>query len=430
MAKQRRAVKAKKATARTRRDTKLTPARSERVHALLHELQVHAEEITVQNEQLRKAQNELEEARDRFADLYDFAPIGYMSLNRQGAITEINIAGAMLLGVDRAHAVNMPVAMLLAKDQRDTVNRFVAAVARTRVQQSIDVTTRNHGGRLIRLFATLGVAGKRGEVFIAMVDVTEERQRDSERSDALVREQKQTTRLAHEVTVRAAAEERIKALLERVVTAQEEERRRIARNLHDHLGQQLTALRLTLDAIVHDAGLPDELHARVAAADKIVARMDRDVDVLAWDLRPAALDDIGLTEALDDLVRQWSTISQVAAEFHNSAAEPPKLPSDVQSNVYRIVQEALNNVSKHAAATHVAVLMERRGDEVAIIVEDNGRGFNAKAAAAAERHARMGLLSMRERAALIGGSVEFETAPGEGTTVFVRVPTKTRPAIA
>ena len=109
------------------------------------------------------------------------------------------------------------------------------------------------------------------------------------------------------------------------------------------------------------------------------------------------------------------------AEFHSSP-DAARLASESESHLYRIVQEALNNVSKHAAARHVSVLLEHNDGEVRLIIEDDGRGFDAEQAAAGLNHRGMGLTSMQERAALIGGRVEFESAPGQGTTVFARVP--------
>jgi signal transduction histidine kinase len=228
--------------------------------------------------------------------------------------------------------------------------------------------------------------------------------------------------LENEASVRMAAEARVKLLLERLVTAQEEERRRLARNLHDHMGQQLTALNLTLDSVAEDMNMPPALRARLSTAQDIVKRLDKDVDLLAWDLRPAALD-LGLPAALSDLVRQWSAATQVTGEFHQSELHDVRLPAHAEANVYRIVQEALTNVAKHAGASHVSVLLEQRRDDLAVIVEDDGRGFDPdKAIASHGLHSGMGLLSMQERAAQFDGTIELESSPGQGTTVFVRVP--------
>ena len=124
-------------------------------------------------------------------------------------------------------------------------------------------------------------------------------------------------------------------------------------------------------------------------------------------------------------VASWSNQHQIPAEFHGSRWEGDRLPTQVESNLYRITQEALNNVVKHAGATHVSVLLERRADEALLIIEDNGRGFDVeKARAARNRHAGMGLIGMEERCALIGATLQFEAAPGKGSTLFVQVPTE------
>lgn len=225
--------------------------------------------------------------------------------------------------------------------------------------------------------------------------------------------------LAREVAKRARAEDRVTTLLARLVTVQEEERRRIARNLHDHLGQQVTALRLSIGALKDHMLSAGALRGELDAIDEMASRIDREVDLLAWDLRPAALDDVGLAAALQTVVRDWSTTNGIDAEFHST---PPavRLAEEIESQLYRIAQEALNNVSKHAAAKRVSVLLEHTDREVRLIVEDDGRGFDA--AAADREHLAMGLTNMLERAALVGGQVEFESAPGKGTTVFARVP--------
>jgi PAS domain S-box-containing protein len=388
---------------------------------LLHELQVHAEEITVQNEQLLKAQSEIEEARDRFAALYDFAPIGYVSLDPHGVITEINLTGAAMLGKPRAFLINLPLTAMIVREHRDLLTHFIQRACEHHPGKaaSVEVKARTDGEHTLCLIARAGtIDGTRGMLFTAMMDVTEERR--------LEREQRaHADDLQREFSERVAAEARVKLLLERLVTAQEEERRRIARNLHDHLGQQLTALRLTLDTVLQDRRLSTEARQRLSIADDLVKRLDKEVDLLAWDLRPAVLD-LGLGAALADLVRRWSVATDVSAEFHQTAPRGARLQPLAEANINRMVQEALNNVAKHANATQVSVLLEISSEDVAVIIEDNGRGFNPdRASDAPSRHSGMGLLGMRERAAQFEGSVQIESSPGQGTTVFVRVPAMT-----
>lgn len=229
---------------------------------------------------------------------------------------------------------------------------------------------------------------------------------------------------------RDLARERVSVLRARLVAAQEDERARIARNLHDQLGQQLTALRLTLAALRdHECGR-DDFRSRLEAIDKIAAHIDRDLEFITWELRPVALDEGGLHAALNAFVEEWSSTQHVPAKFHDSTSGSPRLVPEIESQLYRIVQEALNNVAKHAGARRVAVVLERRGDEVQLTIEDDGVGFNASIAADPScRLNGLGLATMQERAALVGGAVQFESGPGKGTTLYVRIPVRTMPLL-
>lgn len=383
----------------------------EKVRALLHELQVHGEEITAQNEQLKKAQAELEHARDRYADLYDFAPIGYLSVNRAGAITDVNLVGAALLGHNRSFLDRLPLLTAAQPSHRTALKKFLDACwAQPQAPpRALEIETNSAPTRVLRLTARVQGEGPAARLFTALVDVTQERRSQLERAMAL---------------------ERVKALLDRLVTVQEDERRRMARNLHDHLGQQLTALRLNVGSLKDAERSSAEFRTRLEAIDKIAAGVDRDLDFLAWELRPVALDDVGLDAALGAFVAEWSSTQNVPAEFHGSAPGALRLTPDIESQLYRIVQEALNNVSKHAGATRVSVLLERRGDEAILIVEDDGVGFNPEAVTDPKRpHKGLGFVSMQERAALVGGRVQFESGRGKGTTLFVRIPVRTVPLL-
>jgi signal transduction histidine kinase len=173
-----------------------------------------------------------------------------------------------------------------------------------------------------------------------------------------------------------------------------------------------------------ETGRRSKLRPRIAELSDIAQRLDSDVDFLAWELRPTALDDLGLIVALSTYAQEWSKHFGVEVNFHSAGLGGTRLAPLVETNLYRIVQEALNNVSKHAAATHVDLLLERRDGDAVLIVEDDGRGFDLERVKMSGTDRGLGLVGMRERAALVGGTVEIESKPGEGTTVFVRVPVK------
>ena len=228
--------------------------------------------------------------------------------------------------------------------------------------------------------------------------------------------------LQEEVNERRRIERERVQLLRRIVSTQEDERRRISRELHDHLGQRLTALRLKLEGLKEQCGEQAELCGQIEQLQEIAVNLDAEVDFLAWELRPSVLDDLGLTVALANFVQEWSKHFGVPTEFHTTGLAQERLSQEVETNLYRIAQEALNNIAKHAAATSVDVLLERRDNHAVLIIEDNGRGFDPDQVTISLSGRGMGLIGMRERAALVGGTVEIESQPGEGTTVFVRTP--------
>jgi PAS domain S-box-containing protein len=218
----------------------------------------------------------------------------------------------------------------------------------------------------------------------------------------------------------AEAERARTELLSRLVFAQEDERRRIAREMHDQFGEQLTALSRGIDAIKHASGDSPELAPHVAALEKISRQLDRDVDQLVWQLRPTALDDLGLRAALANYVQDWSRRVNIPAELHVSGLVDDRLAPDIETTLYRVAQEALTNAAKHSQATRVDVILERQGDAVLLIVEDDGIGFEAGEKKEPSGDG-FGLLGMQERASLVGATVEIESTPGKGTTIFLRM---------
>ena len=231
--------------------------------------------------------------------------------------------------------------------------------------------------------------------------------------------------LLYQMEQRRIIEEERVALLQKIVTTQEDERRRIARDMHDSLGQQLTAMRLKLASMKTDMYKGIRIEAELEGLQELGKRIDSEVNFLVWELRPSALDDLGLAAAIDNYVREWSRHYGVNAEFHAGRLGRARLKENVEINLYRIAQEALNNVQKHARAKNANVVLEARERTLVLVIEDDGDGFDtSEIRAGREVGGGLGLVGMHERAAIIGGAIEIESAPGSGTTVFVRVPMK------
>jgi signal transduction histidine kinase len=202
----------------------------------------------------------------------------------------------------------------------------------------------------------------------------------------------------------------------RVVQAQELERQRLARELHDETGQALTSILLGLKPL-EEALADHPAQATLTGLREQVVSALQDVRRLAVELRPAVLDDYGLVPALERLIDAFGEQSDTRIDFHSALGEA-RLPSDMETALYRVVQESLTNIVKHANAKHVSVSLARRTTGVAVVIEDDGAGFDLRAV----REDGIGLLGMRERLALLDGRLEIASRPGAGTTVVAEVP--------
>jgi signal transduction histidine kinase len=226
-----------------------------------------------------------------------------------------------------------------------------------------------------------------------------------------------TAELARTDEIRRERELLRRQLLEKVITAQEDERRRIARELHDSTSQTLTSLLVGLRMLENHCSVP-AVQLQASELREIAAQTLEEVHDLSMQLRPRILDDLGLAAALERLVADWSARYKIPVDLLIHLGEE-RLPGPVETALYRIVQETLTNVARHAQAHSASVLIERRNGEVVTVVEDDGSGFEVKAV---QGERQLGLLGMRERAELLGGRLTIESIPEMGTSVFVRIP--------
>jgi two-component system CheB/CheR fusion protein len=283
---------------------------------------------------------------------------------------------------------------------------------------------RKDGGRLYcsGVMTRFGDGDSRAFVKIAR-DLTAHREAELDLQNAHAeledRVRQRTGELQAEVSKHASARRDVTSLLRRIVTAQEDERARVARDLHDQLGQQLTALRMALERY-RDQNAPADRADELERALALTREIDAELDFLAWELRPTALDDLGLAAALPHYLEQWSAHYGLVSKYQTAGQLDGALSREAEVAFYRIAQEALTNVIKHAHASRVDVLLERRGSFVVLVVEDDGLGFDA--ATPRVQQTGLGLAGMRERAGLIGADLQIESTPGKGTSVYVRYP--------
>lgn len=320
------------------------------------------------------------------------------------------------------------------------MGRYIHPDDQARVREAIGEAVRTRSTfalehRVVRADGTLGwthsravpVAGPDGEVAEwvgSASDVTARRSAEDalrELNESLERRvAERTAALAAEVEERRRAEESRREVLGRLVTAEEDQRRRISRELHDQMGQLVTALLLGLKALGRGAGAPPPV---LADLERLAEQVAREVHEVAVALRPPALDRLGLRRTLQAHLEEWAARYGVACDFQAVNVDGERFPAEVETTLFRTVQEGLTNVARHAGAARVSLILERRPGSVGVILEDDGRGFDVEMAAAGAASAgRVGLLGMRERVELLGGTLEVESGPESGTTLFARLP--------
>lgn len=212
-------------------------------------------------------------------------------------------------------------------------------------------------------------------------------------------------------------------LLDKVITAQEEERKRVARDLHDQLGTALSAMTMGMQAA--ERALPPEMQAlrdRLQHAKELATRALEQTHELILDLRPVALDDLGLSAAVRSYAEEHLTPRGIEVQVIVSGT-PRRLAPELEITLFRILQEAINNIANHADAQHITLSLEFRADRVEAVLRDDGRGFDPASVLEPDQAGRgLGLLGMQERATLADGTFRVESQPGGGTTLTIRLP--------
>ena len=342
----------------------------------------------------------------RLAAIVDSSDDAIVAKTLDGVITSWNRGAEDIFGYSAAEAIGQHIFLIIPDDRREEEEDVLARLRRGEKIDHFETVRQTKDGRRITVSLTVSPI------------------RDA--TGAIVG----ASKVARDITERVIAQEAIRRaqLFTRLVLAQEDERRRIARELHDQLGQHLTALRLTLETLKSLAVDRPDVVNHVRALQDLAEQLDRDIAFRVWELRPAVVETLGLGAALTEYVGNWSKRFGIDARLRLNA--PPGEPPSVETatTIYRLAQEALNNVVKHAQSARVDVILEHAHDSVSLIIEDNGIGFDPSAIDAAG--GGFGLIGMRERTALAGGHLQIESAAGRGTTVILRLPLKASPVAA
>ncbi len=402
---------------------------AEELETSKEELQSVNEELTTVNQELKIKIEELRQANNNFTNLMNSTNVGTIFLDRSLRVRQFTPSAKdnfNLISTD----IGRPLMDITSKlREEDLVSDLETVLGKLQTIER-EVKVANGHSYIMRLSPYRTLDHKIDGVVMTMFDVTEltrtkedlqtAREELESRVEERTRELAETNAaLRNEVAERKRSEELRRQLHRQLVNTQEDERRRFARDLHDQLGQRLTSLRLKLDSLRSASGGRKQRELVIDQLQDILRRLDADVDFLAWQMRPLALDDLGLAPTLSNYVKQWSEHFGIAAQFR-AGEGIGRLDSQIETNLYRIVQEALNNCAKHAKCSRADVLLEIRDRHAVLIVEDDGVGFDPQEKMRGD--GQWGLIGMRERAALLSGSIEIESSPDSGATIFVRVP--------
>jgi PAS domain S-box-containing protein len=376
-----------------------------------------------------------DELRARLAAIVDSSDDAIVSKTLDGVVTSWNRGAERLFGYTAAEAVGQHISVIIPEDRKEEEDHVLARLRRGERIEHFETVRQAKDGHQVHISLTVSpVRDAKGTIIGASKvarNITERIQGEEalRRAHAELEERvrARTAELSSaneslrvEMAKRQRVEQERTQLLTRLVLAREDERRRIARELHDQLGQQLTALRLTLETLKAQSVERSDLRVQVETLEELARQLDEDIAFRVWELRPTVLQDLGLQAALTNYVRRWSQHFGIRAQLHTGQSTDERLTSETETMMYRLGQEALNNVAKHARADHVDVVLERSADHLSLIIEDNGVGFDAANARTVGRG--LGLIGMHERAGLVGAELQIESTPGRGTTVIVRAP--------
>ncbi len=381
--------------------------------------------VLVDVDQLHRSEKELREARDFAQTVIEGLEVPIVALNNELKIRTANGAFRSLAELPMEELEGRAFADLVGmKWNMDFLRPHLQTLRRQQPDGPGFEADHEIAAPEYRAFHIRGrVVQPDGEriILLTLQDITRQKQ-----AETLIRREKEQLegRVHSTVTALGRTQEELRALSGSLFTAQDEERRRVARELHDDISQKLAVLGMDLERLKKN--LPGESEAR-NLADSLYARagsLSEDVRHISHGLHPSMLDDLGLPYALKALGEEFSEREKMVVSFHRTNV-PDRFPQNVASTLYRIAQEALRNVEKHAGRTHVKISLQGTTDGVRLEIADFGDGFNMD-----ETHHGLGLVSMSERARLVQGRLSVQSALGKGTSISVEVPIPLHAAMA
>jgi PAS domain S-box-containing protein len=347
----------------------------------------------------RKLVEAVKEAEDRIRPIIDTIPTMAWSLRSDGVLDFLNQRWRDYTGLSLEEAIKDETGTVHPEDLSTALEKWVAAKAASEVYED-EMRLRRADGEyrwfLVRVAPLLDQHGNVVKWFGSSIDIEDRKRAEKDLEEA---------------------HRQLKILSRRRVKVQEEERRHLARELHDEIGQALTAAKINLQAATeeHEPAKSKRIHETAGILERLLSQVRQ----ISLNLRPSMLDDLGLVPALRSLLDEQGRRASVAVRF-SAKNMPDNLDPEIQTTCFRIAQEAITNAVRHASATQINVNLGGEDRTFRLQVRDDGKGFDAESAQT--QTIGLGLLGMKERAALVGGRTRITSAPGKGTTVDATLP--------
>lgn len=358
-----------------------------------------------------RAEEALRENEEKFRRIFSNSPIGIRIYDSDGQLIDANKASLRIFGVSdaaRIKCLKLFDEPFVSDDIKNRLSKrlpvtYEFALNFAKVKQLKLYETTKTGGVNLHVLIT-PLLYKKGPTFWGY----------------LVQLQ--------DISDRKRAEEHIHTLTQQLMKAHETERQRISRDLHDKVAQDLSTLKIACETLLDDqATVPSEIKQRLSELSKTLEKTIIAVRDLAYDLRPPGLDDMGLVQAVFLYCEDFSKKSGISVDFSSVGIDKLRLDFDTEINLYRLIQEGLNNIKKHADASHVTIRLVAAFPNIVVSIEDDGKGFDVKERlVTAMTEKRMGLRSMEERVILLGGKITIQSRPMQGTRIFIKVPYKAK----
>jgi signal transduction histidine kinase len=368
--------------------------------ALITNLQTHQIELEMQNKELREIQQQLEESRDRYIALYDYAPVGYLTLDMENArILEINLRGADMLKSERAYIIGKFLITFIEKEDASLLVGHLHDIYNTpgNVKTELKIKTRGNNPTIVRLESS--AIQDKNIAHVIMTDISHIKLISNHNLD-LVQQNRMLTR--------------------KLFITQEEERRHISMELHDELGQWLSAISAEAETISSNAYRATVVKSSTQSIKQIVSTIHNIIHNLLYKLRPTLLDTLGLVDSLHELRNKWHAHHPNVKCALILEGKMNDFDEIINITIYRIIQESLNNICSHSGADQVLIYLghiSNINNSLLLKIEDNGKGYNPN-----QLSSGFGILGMRERVIAADGEFNLYSAPGCGTQIHITLP--------